>query len=219
MRRHSWFLLALAALLAAALLIGALYLFLPGSLTAEELQSGDFQEGDIIFQPSVSSQSLAIQIATRSKYSHCGIIAWRNGQPYVLEAIATVSLTPLLEWINRGVSGHYVLMRLKDPSPLTPEALAAMRKDGEAMLGKPYDRFFQWSDDSIYCSELVWKIYERGAGITLVPLRAVRDYNLEDKVVMDKIRERFGDKLRLDEPVTAPSDLMASPLLEVVGGN
>jgi hypothetical protein len=49
------------------------------------------QDGDIIFQTSLSSQSLAIQRATHSKYSHMGQIVLRDGAPYVLEASATVS--------------------------------------------------------------------------------------------------------------------------------
>src|SRR5437773_3573503 len=48
------------------------------------------QDGDIIFQTSRSSQSLAIQRATHSPYSHMGIILYRSGRPFVFEAIATV---------------------------------------------------------------------------------------------------------------------------------
>jgi hypothetical protein len=39
-----------------------------------ETSDDEIQNGDIIFQPSQSKQSKAIQIATKSKYSHCGII-------------------------------------------------------------------------------------------------------------------------------------------------
>jgi hypothetical protein len=34
----------------------------------------DFKNGDLIFQISTSGQSKAIQLATHSKYSHCGIL-------------------------------------------------------------------------------------------------------------------------------------------------
>src|SRR5437867_163185 len=30
-----------------------------------------------------------------------------------------------------------------------------------SMGSPPYDLTFEWSDDKIYCSELVWKVYER----------------------------------------------------------
>jgi hypothetical protein len=188
-------------------------------LTAGDIRSSSFREGDILFQPSVSGQSLAIQLATRSKYSHCGILVEKDGQPHVFEAIRQVSFTPLADWIKRGLAGHYVHMRLKDPSVLTPEVLAAMRKSGEAFAGKGYDIYFRWSDTALYCSELVWKIYDRGAGIELVPLRNLGDYDLDNEIVRNKIRERFGNTLRLDEKVVAPVDIMDSPLLEVVGEN
>src|SRR3989442_3366149 len=65
------------------------------------------QDGDIIFQTSRSPQSLAIQRATHSPYSHMGIILYRSGPPFVFEAIATVRYTPLVEWIDRSSGGHY----------------------------------------------------------------------------------------------------------------
>lgn len=37
------------------------------------------QDGDIIFQTSQSSQSQAIQLVTKSKYSHMGIIFHKKG--------------------------------------------------------------------------------------------------------------------------------------------
>jgi len=57
------------------------------------------QNGDLIFQTSLSSQSMAIQLATKSKYSHCGLI-YKNGNDFfVFEAVHPVKRTPLDEWI------------------------------------------------------------------------------------------------------------------------
>ena len=44
-----------------------------------------------------------------------------------------------------------------------------MRQVGESFRGRPYDLTFEWSDERIYCSELVWKIYERALGIEIGP--------------------------------------------------
>src|SRR5262249_40292050 len=76
------------------------------------------KDGDIIFQTSKSSQSVAVQHATHSKYSHMGIIFLRDQKPYVLEASATVKYTPLGVWIARGQGGGFVVKRLR--SELTP---------------------------------------------------------------------------------------------------
>lgn len=52
-------------------------------------------EGDLIFHTSLSAQSQAIQLATHSPYSHCGIL-YRNGKEWqVFEAVQPVKLTPL----------------------------------------------------------------------------------------------------------------------------
>ena len=42
------------------------------------------RDGDIIFHTSRSAQSAAIQHATHSRYSHVGLILFRDGKPYVL---------------------------------------------------------------------------------------------------------------------------------------
>jgi hypothetical protein len=60
-----------------------------------ESSSFQLRDGDIIFQTSQSAQSIAIQKATHSKYSHMGIIFFRGGKPYVYEAIKIVQYTPL----------------------------------------------------------------------------------------------------------------------------
>ena len=60
------------------------------------------KDGDIIFHTSNSAQSLAIQRATGSKYSHMGLVVHRDGRPFVFEAINTVQFTPLDRWIARG---------------------------------------------------------------------------------------------------------------------
>jgi len=191
-----------------------------GREKSQYLSETELQEGDIIFQESSSPQSLAIQIATGSRYSHCGIIFSRDGRFYVYEAIQKVSWTPVEDWIRRGVDAHYVLMRLKNREYLLDQpTITAMKKVGQSFAGKKYDLLFQWSDDTLYCSELVWKIYQRGAGISLVPLHKFSDYSLNSEVVRKIIKKRYGDTLPQEEKVVAPSDLLVSPLLERVAGN
>ncbi|MDR1124485.1 MAG: YiiX family permuted papain-like enzyme [Deltaproteobacteria bacterium] len=195
-------------------------LLLAGLLLIPPACAGDadteVKAGDLIFQSLNTSQSLALRIATGSEYTHCGIILEKDGKLQVLEAIGPVTWTPLADWIARGEKGHYVLMRLKDAGALTPEALAAMLNDVATFAGKPYDFLFQWSDDKIYCSELVWKLYQRNTGLELGPLRRIADYNLDSEEVLRIAHQRYGTDIPLDEKATAPSDIMASDLLEVV---
>lgn len=175
------------------------------------------KDGDIVFQTSTSSQSVAVQRATGSRYSHMGMVVLRKGKPYVLEASATVRYTPLADWIAHGVGGHVVAKRLHDADTrLTPAALGRLRAAGDALAGRPYDRAFGWSDDRVYCSELVWKAYERGLGVRIGTLQKIRDFNLADPVVRAAMRQRYGRDVPLDETVISPVAMFDSPLLDTV---
>jgi uncharacterized protein YycO len=160
---------------------------------AAEKSRPQLKDGDIIFQTTQSSQSRAIQLATHSRYSHVGIVYFDKRQPMVLEAVQPVRVTPLKKFLARSVGGHYVVKRLKNADTvLTPAVLAKMQSVGRSYIGKNYDWAFGWSDNRIYCSELVWKIYKHGAGIELAPTKKLRDFDLSHPVVKAKLKERYG---------------------------
>ena len=175
------------------------------------------RDGDIVFHTSRSAQSLAIQRATRSRYSHMGIVLLRRGSPFVLEAVEPVKLTPLGDWLARGEGGHVVVKRLADAdSVLTDAARARMLEEGKRLEGRHYDLTFEWSDDRVYCSELVYKVYQRALGIELGRLQRLGDFDLSDPAVRAKVRERFGDRIPVDEPVISPAAIFASDRLVTV---
>ncbi len=170
--------------------------------------------GDLIFHTSTSSQSAAIQLATKSEYSHMGIVYLRDGRPVVLEAVQPVKVTPLNEWIARGEDGHYVVKRLSNAATaLTPDALARMQRIGEGFTGKRYDQYFEWSDERVYCSELVWKIYQRGLGVEIGKLQILGDFDLSCPTVRQKLKERWGSNPPLAEKVISPAAMFESELL------
>ena len=214
----------LGLLLIAAVAFFGLRLVRTGETTAQSLALQDVvsrvRDGDLIFQESVSGQSKAIQLATHSKYSHCGIVFMRDGKPFVFEAVQTVQDTPLEEWIARGVNGHFVVRRLKNSGQaLTPEALAKMKKLARTFEGKKYDLFFEWSDDRMYCSELAWKLYQRSTGIEVGRLQKMADFDLSNPLVSAAIKKRYGDRFSPDLKVISPAEMLASTLLETVVSN
>ena len=183
-------------------------------------QNNEIRNGDLIFQTSLSAQSKAIQLATNSKYSHCGIIYNDKGQFYVFEAIQPIKTTALDEWIARGENGHYVIKRLKNADEvLTAETVEKMKSEGEKFKGKSYDLTFEWSDDKIYCSELIWKIYQRATGIELGELEKFSDFDLSNETVKQKMNERYGEKIPMDEIVISPKSIFESKLLTTVKEN
>ncbi len=183
-------------------------------LGCQRVPAEQLRDGDIIFQTSRSSQSIAIQRATHSKYSHMGIIFFREGKPYVFEAIKTVQYTPLTKWISRGEGGHFVIKRLRDADRiLTQDAVGKLKQAAKRFEGKPYDMTFEWSDDRIYCSELVWKIYYAGLGLNIGQLQRLREFDLTDSIVKTKLQDRYGNNVPLDEIVISPAAIYSSEAL------
>jgi len=177
--------------------------------------------GDLVFQSmGSSSQGKAIQLATRSPYSHMGMIFIKGGDYFVLEAVGPVKYTPLKTWIRQGEGGHYVVRRLKDAERiLTAEAAAKLKKEAGKYLGKPYDHYFGWSDKRIYCSELVWKIYRNALGIEIGKPTKLREFDLSHPLVKAKLEERYGGGVPLDEPVISPGQMFRSEMLETVASH
>lgn len=187
----------------------------------QDLKEGNkLKEGDIIFQTSISQQSKAIQLATDSKYSHCGIIFKNNEKYYVYEAIQPVKQTPLDKWIERGKDGKFVIKRLINGDRiLTADIIEKMKIIGQEFKGKNYDSTFEWSDEKIYCSELIWKIYKRSTGLEIGELQKLREFDLTDNDVKKMMKKRYSDIIPLDETVISPASIFKSELLETVKSN
>lgn len=188
-----------------------------GLLGCPKPQSRILRDGDIVFQTSTSAQSRAIQAATHSKYSHMGMIYIQNNRCYVFEAVQPVKLTPFEDWVKRGKDGHYVAKRLIDAEKfLTPGVLAKMKQEGSKFLGKNYDLSFHWSDDELYCSELVWKIYKNALDIEIGKLQRLKEFDLSKPVVKAKLQERYGNHIPLNQWVISPAQMFQSSRLETV---
>lgn len=173
--------------------------------------SPKLHDGDLIFQTSTSAQSQAIQLATHSSYSHCGILFKRNGEWRVFEAVQPVSETSLQAWTARGQRGRFVVKRLRDAETvLTPAALQRLRDAGEQYRGKNYDLYFGWSDDRIYCSELLWKMYQQATGREIGRLQTLREFDLSHPAVQAKLKERYGNHIPLTEKVISPVRMFES---------
>jgi hypothetical protein len=181
------------------------------------ISNNQLQDGDIIFQTSLSQRSQTIQLATHSKYSHCGIIYKIKNDYLVFEAVQSVKYTPLIKWIARGEDAHFVIKRLKNAgSFLSPEKINKMIKVSESFKGKDYDSYFEWSDNRMYSSELIWKIYKKSLGIEIGKLQKLRDFDLSDDSIQKIMKKRYGNNIPLDETVISPVSIFNSDLLETV---
>lgn len=190
------------------LIVSPFYSMVPETITAQTESVKEVREGDVIFQTSQSQQSPLIQIATRSKISHCGIIVMRNGKPYVLETLKTLVITPLDQFIARGEGGKYWLKRSKKEN---------IKIKYDSYLGKPYDLAFKFDNGKFYCSELVYDIYKNQLGIKLCEPKKVSAYLIlgTDKLpAIKKAMEKRG--ITQNQYAVAPVDIFESEYLESV---
>ena len=174
-------------------------------------------DGDIIFQESQSLQGEELKLATKSRYTHMGIIFKKGKDSYVYEAVQPVKITPLRQFTSRGANGHFVIKRLKNrDEALTPDVIRKMKGIATGFLGKNYDSAFLWSDARIYCSELVWKVYKRAAHIEVGELQKLRDFDLTHPKVRQLMKKRYGASIPYNETVIAPVQMFRSEKLYTV---
>ena len=197
--------------------------FNKNEVATNKIENQDFnkiQDGDMIFQTSQSAQCEAVRIATNSKFSHCGIILIMNDKKMVFEAVQPVKLTQIEDWITHGKDNKYLVKRLKNSkSILTALTLQKMKDYGHNFLNKDYDGYFNWSDDQIYCSELIWKIYKNAANVELCNLAKLKSFNLTNEKVKTILNQSYGKNIPLEENVVAPSQIVNSEILETIFDN
>lgn len=195
-------------------LVLALFLAGPG---CQNQSKNALQDGDILFQDFESKQSAAIKLATHSPWSHCGVLFYEGRQPMVWEAVQPVKITPLKEWIARNDSSYYEVKRIKNRDTyLTAEVITRMKTEGRKHIDKAYDIYFGWGDNALYCSEFVWKLYHRAAGIEVGLRHPLVSYDLSHPAVKSIMTERYGDSIPVDELMVSPEDIYQADILEPV---
>lgn len=156
------------------------YFFYPRQKTISYFRESDnieFHDGDLVLRRGKSFVSRVVILGDKkSEYSHVGIIALRNGEPYVVHAVPGeadvnepeyVKMESVKEFLNTEKSADFAVYSLNEK----------YRSQGEAAAGKAieyfdkhytFDKSFDLEDDlRLYCTELIWKAYQ-AAGIDLV---------------------------------------------------
>ncbi|MCB0766030.1 MAG: peptidoglycan peptidase [Flavobacteriales bacterium] len=214
MRKRSLLLFGLAAITGTVLGIRELTSHAAHSVVSP---TAALRDGDILFQQTGGEQGRAIQLATGSPWTHVGIAFKEDDRWLVYEAVGPVISTPLDEWALHGTDGQWVAKRWVGADRMdTVEMRARLDKAGERFSGLPYDLRFGWSDDRIYCSELVWKIFAEGLGVRLCEPKPMREHALGSQLVQQVMRERYGTAPPLDEPMISPGALFDCEELRTV---
>lgn len=156
----------------------------------------DIQEGDVVFIESQSSQSPYIKVGTMSKWTHCGVVVNTPQGMKVLEASKTVRLTPFAKFIGSAKNENWMVKR---PKRKLPEPISYSK-----YLGMPYDLEFKFNNGKMYCSELVWLIYQ-DQGIELCKPRKVSSFICTRIPRVKKLM--LKRHISMDQTAVAPVDL------------
>lgn len=167
-------------------------------ISCTQIQYSTIKEGDIIFQTSQSKQSPLIAYATNSNKTHCGIIIEKNNEFYVLETLSIIKLTPLQEFIDRGLHKKYWIKKGINK-----------KINYEKYLGIPYDISFIPNNSKYYCSELVYIIYLEQFNIKLCEMKPIKSYNL---IGIKNIMINRG--MNENQLVVSPNDIYNSKYLK-----
>lgn len=181
-----------------------------------KVSNDSFKNGDIIFQTSVEGQGRAIQLATHSRYTHVAVLFEENGEWMVYEAVQPVRVIPLADFISNGDSAQYCIKRFSGSDTLFNSAnLAIMKNYLHAQLGKPYDPFFNWDEEALYCSEYVRKAYEK-VGVSLGEMKPLKSYDLKHPIVRSILRQRYGSVVPDDVEMVSPGSIFDDKRLMIV---
>jgi hypothetical protein len=199
--------------------VGAVLILL-FSCSAQQDSKVQLQTGDVIFQDFPSGLSTPIKLITNSEYSHVGVIIMIDGKPMVYEAVQPVRLGNFDEWIQRNEEGKYVVKRhVKSDSLFTDQKLKEINTFYKAHLNKDYDIKFAWSDKDMYCSELVWKLYDEVLDTKIGELELLEELDDSHPAVKKKLKELFGNDIPWKETVVSPQSLFESPNLVTIFKN
>ena len=174
----------------------------------------ELQAGDLVFHRSRSAQSRVIAEVTGSPLTHVGLVLPRGGELAVLEASGPVSWTPLHEFLARGEGGRFEVRRFADT--LSREDVEALVREGDRLVGRPYDARFEWGARRVYCSELVFLVFERALDVELVVPQRFGELALTP-AARRLARRRMGRLPRPEERVVTPAALAASELVWTPG--
>lgn len=190
---------------------GIVFLAFRLNTTAPKLRTGD-----ILFISSGGAQGKAIKLATKSVYTHVGMVFIEDGKTYVYHAVEPVMKSTLDEFMQYSTDGKYVVKRLKDSTLLTNFTNDKMRNMAISLVGKHYDIYFNWKDDEWYCTEFVWKLYQRNYNLEVGKLRPLKEFDLTSDIVKSIMKKRYGNKIPYEEKMISPQDMFDSPLLKTI---
>lgn len=174
------------------------------------------KEGDIVLRMGPEGESNLIAEATRTNYSHAGIVVMNDkGEPMIVDAYpdrddgAVKAITPE-SFFGEGHAVSGGVFRHKDSAAATSAAQWANQQTKDPDY--KFELFSPWNEDkkSVYCSDFVYQAYSN-AGKTLVERKydLLSDQNIENTVTALRKHGGFKAKLASDQKIEERAREMA----------
>jgi len=184
----------------------------------QEKKVTSFQNGDLVFSHLAIPQLKSLALLSKSDYKHVGVVFIQADTVFVYEAAGSVGLMPFSNWVAKNkLDSTLVLKRLK--KEYQQEFLSKKLIDeGQKYLANYRDIIFNWSDSMMYGPELVWKMYQRGAGITLCPTKKMKEWDHANVYVLGRLKQKYEIEhpFILEDTVVSVDDIFTSEKLEEV---
>ena len=142
--------------------------------TAEpQILTESLRSGDIIFRHGPSIESGVVMTMDRSNFSHAGIVLRQRDETFVIHVVTgeggpdITKVESIHDYLRSDRATAAIAYRIIEENPsLIAHAVEAARNYAERQV--PFDSDFDLtSDRALYCTELVWRAYQK-AGLDLV---------------------------------------------------
>jgi len=187
------------------------------------IQKFELQEGDLLFQDLDSSPLCdAIELVTPgykdANFSHIGLVVLDNDTLKVLEAIPPkVVLTPIANFLNRSYDKFkkpkIIVGRLKEEHQHTIKDAIIYAK---SKIEIKYDEVFLMNNNSYYCSELIFKAFEKDSIFKLKPMTFLHPETNDTLTVWKNYYSKLGIKIPQNEPGINPGIMSLSNKIEMI---
>lgn len=194
-----------------------------GQKSGTEVTLRDIQSGDLIFvgaqqQDLSGAINRVTQTSQSVSFDHIGMIEMTKDSVFVLHASSTKGSVrqEIHQFYEEQQDGGnaLILYRLKDPFI---SSIPAALKSAGAMLGMPYNRSYILNDSCYYCSDFIYRAFEKNQIFSLAPMTFINP----ETGKTDDFWKAFYKKQNLEvpegKPGCNPNGMAASDKLNRLG--
>ena len=167
----------------------------------------NFKVGDVILLDLDCFSCQRIEDETGSRFSHSGVVISDGVQLYVAQSLRNVHHLEVEDFLK--MTPKYIVLRMKKSISNFKENHWENYKSSFYKL--PFDHHYLWDDDSLYCSEFIYKFMS-----SLIKFTDLNTYPMDFTRNWEFWKRYFGETPPQDMPGISPEDFNKSSDFRVV---